>query len=267
MTGKEEVRKIPFDGPVYDNEEGYHLFRRLPLAPGYKSSVPVFSSLGGNKVPLTVEVTGTETVTVPAGTFPCYKLELNIGQTFWISTNALRDIVKIEAGGVILELTGVRRRAPSDPVQYIDPDGFSLTAPPGWAVGPLVHEKTNVALLLLDPALTGKCSLAWTSLEIIEPKSATNSVRALLEKETAEATGQYRDFQVRAESWKDRIVAGQPAMSVIADYMEGDTPKVSYGVTTIMAGHGGAFRFLIPAADFDAFRPKLDAIVDSFKMK
>ena len=34
MAGKDDVKKIPFDGPVYDNEEGYHLFRRLPLAVG-----------------------------------------------------------------------------------------------------------------------------------------------------------------------------------------------------------------------------------------
>ena len=63
-------------------------------------------------IPLPVEVTGTETVTVPAGTFPCYKLDLHIGQFFWIATNAPRDIVKIEAGGVIMELTG---RAPAQP--------------------------------------------------------------------------------------------------------------------------------------------------------
>lgn len=56
-------------------------------------------------------------------------------------------------------------------------------------------------------------------------------------------------------------------MSVIADYVEGDKPKISYGVTTIVAGHAAAFQFLVPAADFEAFRPTLDAIVDSLQMK
>lgn len=171
MTGKEDASNISLDGPVYDNQEAYHLFRRLPLAPGYKSAVPVFSSLGGGPIiRLNVEVTGTETVTVPAGTFPCYKLDLHIGQVFWISTDAPRDIVKIEGGGVIMELTGVRRRDPTDPVKYVDPDGFSLTAAPGWAIGCLLHEKTKASVLLLDPALTGTLSLAWSSLETIRPK-------------------------------------------------------------------------------------------------
>ncbi|MGA2557363.1 MAG: tetratricopeptide repeat protein, partial [Verrucomicrobiota bacterium] len=113
MTGKDDVSKITLSGPAYDNEEAYHLFRRLPLAAGYKSTVPVFSSLGGGSIiSLNVEVTGSETVTVPAGTDPCYRLDLLIGQVFWISTNAARDIVKIEGGGVIMELTGARHRNP-----------------------------------------------------------------------------------------------------------------------------------------------------------
>ncbi|HXR07820.1 MAG TPA: tetratricopeptide repeat protein [Candidatus Acidoferrum sp.] len=268
MTGKEDVSKITLSGPVYDNEESYHLFRRLPLAVGYKSTVPVFSSLGGGSViSLNVEVTGTETVTVPAGTYPCYRLDLHIGQVFWISTNAARDIVKIEGGGVIMELTGVRHRNASDPVNYVDADGFSLTAPPGWVIGSLAQEKTKTSVLLLDPALTGTCVLDWSALETIEPKTATNSARALLEKETADGAKQYKNFQVRADSWQERIVAGQPAMSVIADCVDGDKPKIGYGVTTIVAGHAAAFQFLVPAADFEAFRPTLDAIVDSFKMK
>jgi len=268
LAGKEDVKKTSFDGLVYDNEEGYHLFRRLPLAPGYKSTVNVLSSLGGGAVtPLPVEVTATETVTVPAGTFPCYKLDLNIGQVFWISTNAPREIVKIEGGGVIIELTGARRRNPADAVIYTDPAGFSLTAPPGWLFGTLAQEKTHTSVALLDPELTGTCLLDWDSLDTVEPKSATNSVRALVEKETVDAAKKYKNFQVRANGWQEPTVAGHPAASAIADYLDGEKPKVAYGVTVIIADHAAAFQFLIPAKDFDAFRPKLDAIVDSLKMK
>jgi hypothetical protein len=268
LAGKDDVSKIPLDGPVYDNEEGYHLFRRLPLAQGYKSTVSVFSSLGGGSiVPLPLEVTGTETVTVPAGTFPCYRLDLHIGQVFWIATNPPRDIVKIEAGGVIMELTGTRRRNPADAVNYVDPAGFSLTAPAGWLIGSTAQEKAKTTVSLLDPELTGTCLLDWNSLDVIEPKSATNSVRALVEKEVADAAKTYKNFQVRADGWQERTVAGQPAMSVMADYMDGEKPQIGYGVTAIIGSHAAAFQFLIPAKDFEAFRPKLDAIVDSFKVK
>ncbi len=154
LAGKDDVSKIPLDSPVYDNEEAFHLFRRLPLATGYKSTVNVFSSLaGGSIVPLPLEVTGTETVTVPAGTFPCYRLDLHIGQVFWIATNAPREIVKIEGGGVIMELTGTRRRNPSDAVNYVDPAGFSLAAPAGWLIGSTAQEKAKTTVLAARPGI------------------------------------------------------------------------------------------------------------------
>ncbi len=115
--------------------------------------------------------------------------------------------------------------------------------------------------------MTGTCLLEWNSLEVIEPKSATNSVRALVEKELADAAKTYKNFQVRADSWQERTVAGQPALGVLADYMDGEKPQVGYGVTAIIGSHAAAFQFSIPAKDFEAFRPALDAVVDSFKMK
>ena len=176
---------------------------------GYKSTVPVFSSLGGGSViSLNVEVTGTETVTVPAGTYPCYRLDLHIGQVFWISTNAARDIVKIEGGGVVMELTGVRHRNASDPVNYVDADGFSLTAPPGWVIGSLAQEKTKASVLLLDPALTGTCVLDWSALETIEPKTATNSVAPSSKKKpptgpSSIKTSRFAPIAGRSGSWRD----------------------------------------------------------------
>ena len=120
---------------------------------------------------------------------------------------------------------------------------------------------------LLDPDLTGTLLLDWSGLDTVEPKSATNSARALVEKEVADAAKKYKNFQVRANGWQERTVAGQPAVSAIADYQDGEKPQIAYGVTGIIGGHAAAFQFLIPAKDFEAFRPKLDAIVDSFKVK
>ena len=52
------------------------IVRRLPLAKGYKGVMPIYASFGGGKIPIEVEVTGKETVEVPAGKFECYKLHL-----------------------------------------------------------------------------------------------------------------------------------------------------------------------------------------------
>ena len=64
---------------VYDNEEAIQLMRRLPLAPDYKTTLRIFTGLGGgNVIPLQAMVTGQEKVEVPAGTFDCYKVELSM---------------------------------------------------------------------------------------------------------------------------------------------------------------------------------------------
>ena len=58
------------------------------------------SALAGTAlIPVVCEVTEIETVRVPAGTFDCFKVDLNIKQTFWYATNAPRYLVKFEAAG------------------------------------------------------------------------------------------------------------------------------------------------------------------------
>ena len=48
--GKEtSARKENLDKVYYDNEQGVELFRRLPLADGYKTTVPIYVPFGGGK--------------------------------------------------------------------------------------------------------------------------------------------------------------------------------------------------------------------------
>ena len=47
----------------------------LPLEPGYTVELPIFHLQQQNVTPTTLRVTGTDTVTVPAGTFETYVLE------------------------------------------------------------------------------------------------------------------------------------------------------------------------------------------------
>ena len=134
-TGKDEAREIDLNGVVYDNEEVIQLMRRLPLAPDYKTSLRIFTGLGGgNVIPIQAEVTGQEKVETSAGTFDCCKVELSaVRQTFWYSTDAHHYLVKFEGGGVIGILASVTQRKPGDPVTYQDPAfGFSLAAPADW---------------------------------------------------------------------------------------------------------------------------------------
>ena len=131
---KSSTRKETFDKIYYDNEQGYCLFRRLPLAEGYKAIVPIYTSLGANKIELPLEVTGKETVEMPAGKFECYKMHLGmVNQTFWISTDEHRYIVKLKPAASLPNWNKSELKKPGEMKSYNNDEwGFSFSVPAGW---------------------------------------------------------------------------------------------------------------------------------------
>lgn len=77
----------------------------LPLAVGYRARFAGFDAQTLQPTPFTVEVTGTEAVEVPAGTFETFVVELTQGDgsgggngTLWVSQSAPRVVVRSEIG-------------------------------------------------------------------------------------------------------------------------------------------------------------------------
>ena len=107
-ASSKEPKTVRPDKGVYDNEEFMHMMRCLPLQIGYKTTIPTITTLGGGAViPVGLEVTAKEMVEVPAGKFDCFKIPLSIGQTFWITDDAHRYLVKFEGGGATGSLARV----------------------------------------------------------------------------------------------------------------------------------------------------------------
>src|ERR1019366_794364 len=273
MAGKDDVTKIDLMGVVYDNEEAIQLMRRLPLAPDYKTTLRIFTGLGGgNIIPLEVKVVAHEKVEVPAGTFDCYKVELSIvRQTFWYSTDAHHYFVKFEGGGVIGVLAAVTQRKADEPLQYRDPAfGFSLTAPGDWMFhrADSKDDKTKAKVMLLDPDGIATSIVQVGSRTNLWPE-AQKSLRAWAEKEIADGEGSktLKELTIRPDGWKDRTVAGKPGLSLIGDFVEGDEKKIGYAVFTFGNTNAATFVLLAGAKDFEAFQPKFEALVDSYKEK
>jgi hypothetical protein len=270
-VGKEGVKRIDLGNVVYDNEEVVQMMRRLPLAPSYKTTLRVLTGLGGgNILPISVEVSAAEKLDVPAGSFDCYKIELGlVHQTFWYSTDSHHYLVKFEGGGVVGELSEVVQHKSGEPVTYQDPVfNFSLTAPSDWMFhrAEMKDEKTKTQVLALDPDGIGTSFVNVGSRKVLGADEQ-KSLRAWAEKEIADGEGSktLKDLQVRPDSWKDRSVAGNPGLSFIGDFMEGKDKKVGYAIFTLGKTNAAVFLLLTKASDFDAFQPKFDALVDSYK--
>ncbi len=77
MGGMEE-KSIDVDVPagIPDQSMLTTILTTLPLAQGAKFSLPMFNTIKGSVDTLTIEVTGAESVTVPAGTFDAWIVSL-----------------------------------------------------------------------------------------------------------------------------------------------------------------------------------------------
>jgi zinc protease len=83
----------------------------LPYAAGARWTFPVFASGQGSITQMTLAVTGKESVTVPAGTFEAWRVELTGGPapvTFFVSTATPYRMVKTTVAGTPIEFHLVR---------------------------------------------------------------------------------------------------------------------------------------------------------------
>ena len=96
---------------TYDDNAINVIVPALPLAVGKTFPVRVFSSGDGVSKVLTVTVTGSDSVRVPAGVFQAFKVEVTGGQApfvFWIGGDTPRRIVKLEVVGAPIEFQLVK---------------------------------------------------------------------------------------------------------------------------------------------------------------
>ncbi|HTS16375.1 MAG TPA: tetratricopeptide repeat protein [Verrucomicrobiae bacterium] len=267
-VGKGQPETVGVDGAVYDNEEAMHLIRRLPLTVGYKTTIPIYSPIGGSTViPIGLEVLAKETIDVPAGKFDCFQVKLMpVNQTFWFSDDAHRYLAKFEAGPVLAELTSVTQRQPGESVSFHDAQtGVSFTAPADWVVWRAQHGQPDGQVLIrtLDPDADtydgGMRLFATDSLS----DAARKSARAWMDEDVQKNNTR----KIRPDSWKDLTIDGRPAVSCIGDYTESGTPRVQYLLRVLGKTNSELFVVTTAPDKFDTVKAQFDTIVASYRTK
>jgi dipeptidyl aminopeptidase/acylaminoacyl peptidase len=120
VAGPQEMPiNVKLSGPVLPEGAGVEIpVGTLPLAESYTASIEVFNTMQAKTQEMTLKVSGSEKVTVPAGTFDTYKVEITPngdeggGSKLWIAKDD-RRIIRVEnqlpaqmGGGVaVSELT------------------------------------------------------------------------------------------------------------------------------------------------------------------
>ena len=102
--------KLP-KGLSFDNEQFTFVLRALPLAEGFQATLNVIVTKNATKMQISVVVGAAESVTVPAGTFNCWPVELvGLGQKAWIAVDDPHQLVQYSSGSgaIISKLTEFR---------------------------------------------------------------------------------------------------------------------------------------------------------------
>jgi uncharacterized protein DUF3108 len=103
INGQEKPIAVDLGGPLFADAAGSELaIAALPLAEGYTTTFRNFDLRKQKEKLMQLKVVGMESVTVPAGTFDAFKVELtsvdggNDKQTVWIAKDS-RKPVKISS--------------------------------------------------------------------------------------------------------------------------------------------------------------------------
>ncbi|MGD0483650.1 MAG: insulinase family protein [Gemmatimonadales bacterium] len=107
MPGREGMHDVNVDTTLaagtLDENEMEAVLGALPLAANARFTLPVFAGSEGHGRVLTLAVGGEESVTVPAGTFACWRVEMtggDQGMTLYVSREAPFLIVKYAMVGI-----------------------------------------------------------------------------------------------------------------------------------------------------------------------
>lgn len=257
------------DKTVFDNEEVMHMMRRLPLQIGYKTNIPVITTLGGGTIlPIGLEVPAKEMIETTVGNFDCFKTVLSVGQTFWISDDAHRYLVKFEAGGAIATLVTVGQCTAGTPVNFRDDElGVSLAAPADWVIHRQRNEiKGRAAIRLLDPAADSTHVALYLSKTDSLPANVRQSARAWAEHGFQQsAVKEQHGGEIRANSWKTCTIAGRPGVSFVADFQEMGKPMISLSLYAVGPKMSEYFVLACAAEKFEALKAAFDQIVAGYR--
>ena len=216
--GNEETTTVEFDSPHYSNDQWMFGFRQLPLKVGYKVEVPVrVSFTGGNAIGIEIDVTKKEQVETPVGNFNCFKVETNIGQTFWIADTKERYLAKFEGGGVEALLTSIDD---GKPVQLKNDNlKLAVTTPAGWFhyASSAGNDEASGGFRLIAPNSFLAASVNVRKKTLLSSEER-DSADAWMDSIVQTAKDAYKKSSVRGNSRKATQLAGEKAVTLVLDY-------------------------------------------------
>jgi hypothetical protein len=197
-------------GPAIDEQGSVFVLRRLPLAPGYRTTLHTlpFTLASLTQKDVELSVTGIETVETAAGKFKCYKVAFApIGQTFWIGVEGSRPLVKLKIGGVEAEL--VKTWGPEN---FVETE-LAFFRDAGWTlesvkIGPGPRASAEVRLNVVRPGDRQPTTIRGISVEAQKIYTPPAEIEVTLQADVSK--------DCEPASISRRVIGGQQSISCVA---------------------------------------------------
>lgn len=254
------------DKLYYDNEQALHLMRRLPLQKGFSVDFPIISATAGQCfMQCAIVVEDRETLQVPMGEFPCWKvrLEVRIGplkvveQFFWI-TEKERWVAKLDASNFRMELEQVGNlNEPSLPLVLPEHE-VRLPLPKGWFAAPWDAPRDEQIAQFLSPYMNVRTALYKKRLA-----SPDMTLRAMVDEDIEVLKEDWKDFCIMDDSIVERENAGVPTVS----FLGGTKGGVSRELRTYYRFDDRVYWFTFNLFErfFEENREAIDALVNEIR--
>ncbi|MGQ9686878.1 MAG: DUF3108 domain-containing protein [Thiobacillaceae bacterium] len=107
VKGQNRSASVDVSENALDNDQLLMTLRAAPFAEGYSAGLVTVVSANASRLNTTIRVTGQEAITVPAGTYQAWRVELDFGaakQTAWYEVEAPHNLVQYDNGANTMRL-------------------------------------------------------------------------------------------------------------------------------------------------------------------
>lgn len=251
---------------VIDNEMGLATVRRLPLSVGASFELPWRAGAGTTLMKFGAKVVARETIEVPMGKFDTYRVEMAMSPMmqykFWVAADAKRYMVRTEAMGQITELASVHPILRGTTISHQHSQGaFSFHIPGDWYAARHPASPEVPASIIGD--LDGQL-MSIVRAETTADQAGEAAVREAMTKAAEKGGKALKNFQIRADGWKTRTIAGRLAVSQVADFETEQGVKMAMWRVWLQKGTSRiTFRTRVEAKDLAAVEAKFEPVLNS----
>jgi hypothetical protein len=268
QNGTETINRFPMPGMAYEDNQMLHLVRCLPLKEGFRTKIPVFNKSTGSIINYTVTVVALENITVPAGTFECYKTTIvpednTRDRIIWFSADDSVYPVKVVEGGTSeQELVSIKIVGKNQPVHFEDSElGIGLDTPSSWYFG---NSTMGGLIGFAEPESGSQLMLyGW------DYKPEDGTVSEIVDKWIESHMQHYSSYQVRPGTREQVTVGGFTGECFVADTYHVTTGDavVEYTHSFITNEKRYIFVFQTKKDSFDIMKPEYDSIMSSLTVQ